>query len=294
MGRGFRPQALSAKEGATGIMGLRVNTNIASINAQRNLATVTERLGASFRRLSTGLRISTAADDAAGLAISERLRSQVRSLEQAKRNANDGISMVQTAEGALNEVSSILTRLRELAIQAANGSVSGADRDTLNQEFSSLINEIDRIGRSAEFNGVRLLDGSASTAVFQIGLGTTTGIDTLSVSLSPALATTLNLNTLDIGSTGDTSLAITNVDAAINSISGLRGTLGGVQNRLNSTIANLAISVENLSAAESRIRDVDVAVETAQLTRNSIMQQAAIAVLAQANAQPQAALNLLR
>jgi flagellin len=274
-------------------MGLRVNTNSASINAQRNLASITERLAGNFRRLSTGLRISSAADDAAGLAISERLRSQIRSLDQARRNANDGISLVQTAEGSLNEVSSILTRLRELAVQAANGSVSGADKDTLNQEFTSLVNEINRIGRSAEFNGIKLLDGSSSTVSFQVGLGTTTGIDTLSVSLSPALATTLNLNTLNIGSTGDTSLAITNVDAAINSISGLRGTLGAVQNRLNSTINNLAISVENLSAAESRIRDVDVAFETAQLTRNSILQQAAIAVLAQANSQPQSALRLL-
>ena len=274
-------------------MGLRVNTNVSSINAQRNLSTVTERLSGSFRRLSTGLRISTAADDAAGLAISERLRSQVRSLEQAKRNANDGISFVQTAEGALNEVSSILTRLRELSIQAANGSVSGQDKETLDEEFQSLVDEINRIGRSTEFNGVKLLDGSSSSVSFQVGFGTTAGIDTLSVSLSASLSTTLNLNTLDIGSGGNTSLAITNIDQAINSVSSLRGSLGAVQNRLGSTINNLAIQVENLSAAESRIRDVDVAYETAQLTRNSILQQASIAVLAQANALPQSALSLL-
>ncbi|HLQ39087.1 MAG TPA: flagellin [Planctomycetota bacterium] len=275
-------------------MGLRVNTNVASINAQRNLSMVTERLSASYRRLSTGLRISTAADDAAGLAISERLRAQVRSLEQAKRNANDGISLVQTGEGALNEVSSILTRLRELAVQSANGSVSAADKNTLNQEFASLVNEVNRIGRSTDFNGVKLLDGSSSVITFQVGFGTTTGIDTLSVSLSPSLSTTLGLNSLDIGSAGDTSLAMVNIDAAINSVSSLRGTLGAIQNRLGSTINNLAVQSENLSAAESRIRDVDVAFETAQLTKNSIMQQAAIAVLSQANAQPQAALTLLR
>ncbi len=274
-------------------MGLRVNTNVASINAQRNLSTITKRLAGSFRRLSTGLRISTAADDAAGLAISERLRSQIRSLDQAKRNANDGISLVQTAEGALNEVSSILTRLRELSIQSANGSVSGQDRDTLNEEFTSLINEINRIGRSTEFNGVSLLDGSSSTVNFQVGFGTTAGIDTLSVSLSPTLSTTLLLDTLDIGSAGNTTLAITNIDSAINTVSSLRGRLGAVQNRLGSTIRNLAIQVENLSAAESRIRDVDVALETAQLTRNSILQQASIAILAQTNLQPQAALSLL-
>ena len=159
-------------------MALRVNHNIASLNAQRSLSLVTDRLRGNFRRLSTGLRISVAADDAAGLAISERLRSQIRSLDQAKRNANDGISLVQTAEGALNEVSSILTRLRELSIQSANGSMSGADKDTLNAEFTSLVSEIDRISRSTEFNEINVLDGSTTTVSFQIGFGTTAGIDT--------------------------------------------------------------------------------------------------------------------
>jgi flagellin len=275
-------------------MGLRVNTNVASINAQRNLAQVTDRLQGNFRRLATGLRISTAADDAAGLAISERLRAQVRSLEQAKRNANDGISMVQTGEGALNEVNSILIRVRELSIQAANGTVSNHDKDTLDEEFQSLLSEINRIGRSTEFNGVKLLDGSSSQVSFQVGLGVLAGIDQLNLSLSPTLTTTLGLNSLDIGSGGDTSAAITAIDSAINTVSGLRGRLGAVQNRLNSTIANIGVQVENLSAAESRIRDVDVALETAQLTRNTILQQASIAVLAQTNAQPQAALSLLQ
>ena len=274
-------------------MGLRVNTNTASINAQRNLASVTDRLGTNFRRLSTGLRISTAADDAAGLAISERLRSQVRSLDQAKRNANDGISLVQTAEGALNEVNSVLTRLRELSIQAANGSVSNQDKDTLNEEFTSLVNEIDRIAQSTEFNGINLLDGSSASVSFQVGYGTTAGVDTLDVTLQAADETALGLDSLDISSTGNTSTAIAAIDTAINTVSSLRGSLGAAQNRLGSTINNLAIQTENLSAAESRIRDVDVAYETAQLTRNSILQQASISILAQANAQPQSALALL-
>lgn len=274
-------------------MALRINTNVASINAQRHLAQVNQQLQGNFRRLATGMRITTAADDAAGLAISERLRAQTRSLEQAKRNANDGISLVQTAEGALNEVSSILTRMRELSVQAANGSVSNADKDTLNQEFTSLVSEVDRIAQSTDFNNINLLDGSQASVRFQIGDGTTAGVDTLDVSLSSARATALSIDTLDIGSTGDTDAAITAIDTALNSVSSMRGGLGATQNRLDSTINNLSVQVENLSAAESRIRDVDVAYETAQLTRNSILQQAAVSVLAQTNAQPQTALALL-
>lgn len=275
-------------------MGLRVNTNIASMNAQRSLGRTTTRLLANYRRLSTGLRIAAASDDAAGLAISERLRSQVRSTQQAIRNSQDGISVTQTAEGALNEVSNILIRLRELAIQSANGSVSNQDRNTLQQEFQDLVNEIDRIARSTTFNGVHLLDGTGSTITFQVGIGTTAGIDTIRVSTANLLASTLALATQDIGSSGVPSTAITVVDAAINTVSRVRGTFGAVQNRLETTIANLQVQAENLSAAESRIRDVDVALETAQLTRNSILQQAAISILSQANVQPQAALQLLQ
>ncbi|MBM4062322.1 MAG: flagellin FliC [Planctomycetes bacterium] len=275
-------------------MGLRVNTNIASINAQRNTALVTTRLARSYQRLSTGLRISTAADDAAGLAISERLRSQIRSLAQASRNANDGISLVQVGEGALNEVSNILVRLRELSIQSANGSSSTADKNTIKEEFDSLVNEINRIAQSTEFNGIKLLDGSASTVTFQVGINTTPNIDQLNVSLSPALSTSLGLSTLDVGSGGNTSFAIAQIDAAVNIVSQLRGKFGSLQNRLTSTIANLGVAGESLSAAESRIRDVDVAFETAELTRNSILQQASISILSQANAQPQTALQLLQ
>ncbi|MCU0863765.1 MAG: flagellin FliC [Planctomycetes bacterium] len=275
-------------------MGLRVNTNIASINAQRNVSQVTTRLARNYQRLSTGLRISTAADDAAGLAISERLRSQIRSLSQASRNANDGISLVQVGEGALNEVSNILVRLRELAIQSANGSSSTADKNTIREEFDSLVDEIDRIAQSTEFNGIKLLDGSSSTVVFQVGINTAAGIDSLNVTLTPALTTTLGLASVDVGSGGSTTFAITQIDGAINAVSQLRGRFGSLQNRLQSTIANLGVAAESLSAAESRIRDVDVAYETAELTRNNILQQASISILSQANAQPQSALQLLQ
>ncbi|MBL8726311.1 MAG: flagellin FliC [Planctomycetes bacterium] len=275
-------------------MGLRVNTNIASINAQRNTSLVTTRLARNYQRLSTGLRISTAADDAAGLAISERLRSQVRSLSQASRNANDGISLVQVGEGALNEVSNILVRLRELTIQSANGSSSTADKNTIKEEFDSLVNEINRIAQSTEFNGIKLLDGSSSSVTFQVGINTTTGVDQLDVTLTPALSTSLGLNSVDIGSGGSTSYAIQQIDAAVNTVSQLRGKFGSLQNRLQSTIANIGVAGESLSAAESRIRDVDVAFETAEMTRNNILQQASISILSQANQQPQSALQLLR
>jgi flagellin len=274
-------------------MGLRINTNIASLNAQRNLATITDRLALHYKRLSTGLRITSAADDAAGLAISERLRAQVRSLDQAKRNASDGISLVQTGEGALNEVGDILIRLRELAVQASNGSVSSTDRTTLNDEFQQLVQEVDRIGHASQFNGIHLLDGSSSSVSFQIGLGITSGVDTLSAGLSPVLATSLGLDVLGITNVGGATSSLSAIDDAINSVSHIRGSFGAMQNRLEHTINYLGVQAENLSAAESRIRDVDIAQETAGLARDQILQQAAIAVLAQANSQPQLVLRLL-
>ena len=274
-------------------MGLRINTNMSSINAQRNLATVTQRMAKNFQRLSTGLRINTASDDAAGLAISERLRKQITGLDQASRNANDGISLVQTAEGALNETGNILIRMRELALQANNGTVSASDRATLNEEFVALTDEVNRIAMSTEFNGIKLLDGSSSTLSLQVGAGVTAGVDTIGVSLSPALSTSLAISALDIGSGGAPSAAIAALDTAIDSVSTLRGSLGAVQNRLSSAINNIGVQIENLSAARSRIRDVDIAKETSALTRNSILQQAAIAVLAQANLSAQGALALI-
>lgn len=279
-------------------MSLVINNNIASLNAQKNLNQVTERLGKNFKRLSSGLRISTAADDAAGLAISERLRSTIRSLDQASRNANDAISLTQTAEGGLNEVSNILIRLRELSIQANTGTISDADKDLLQTELGELVSEIDRIAQAVDFNGIALLDGSSTQIEFAIGDGSTAGVDTISVSIDNVRTSALTdgttaLSAIDIGSSGDVSSALASIDAAITTVNTFRARLGAAENRLTSAIGNLANQVESLSAAESRIRDVDVARESADLTRNSIIQQSALSVLAQANLQPQSALSLL-
>ena len=275
-------------------MALRVNTNVMSINAQKNLSGVGDRLAQNYSRLSSGLRIASASDDAAGLAISERLRAQIRSLSRAQLNANDGVSILQTAEGAMNEVSSMLVRMRELGIQANNGSLGNGDKNSLNSEFSALISEIDRISQATTFNNINLLDGSTSSLSFQVGGGTTTGVDTVAINLTSMRASDLGIDALSIGSGGAITTAIAAIDTAIDSVTNHRGAFGAVQNRLASTITNLGVAIENVSAAESRIRDVDVAAETADLTRNAIMQQAAISILAQANQQPQIALSLLQ
>jgi flagellin len=258
-----------------------------------NLSKVTDRLGKNYSRLSSGMRIASASDDSAGLAISERLRAQVRSLQRAQLNANDGISMVQTAEGALNEVSGMLVRMRELAVQANNGSLTTSDQDSLDAEFQQLVSEIDRIAQVTSFNGIDLL-GSAQTITFQVGEGTTSNVDTIDMGLYSMKKADLSISSLDIGNGGNVTQAITKIDWAIDRVTNTRGSLGAIQNRLSSTINNLGVTIENISAAESRIRDVDVAYETADLTRNSIMQQAALSMLAQANMQPQVALSLLQ
>jgi flagellin len=273
-------------------MALRINSNVASLNAQKNLGAVSGRLEGNFRRLSSGLRIASAADDAAGLAISERLRSQIRSLRQADRNANDGISLVQTAESGLNEINSILIRLRELSVQSHNGTVQDADKDTLQNEVAQLVEEIDRISQTVDFNEANLLDGTTATVDFAVDIGAS-AVDMISVSLDSMRTSDLGVDSIDIGSTGDVSAALSAIDDAIDMVSEFRGRLGAAENRINSAIANLATQVESLTAAESRIRDVDVAFESADLTRNSIIQQAALSMLAQANLQPQAALGLL-
>jgi flagellin len=271
-------------------MGLRVNTNVSSLTAQRNLASVTGRLQGNFARLSSGLRIATAADDAAGLGVSERMRSQIRSYAVAGRNAQDGISLAQTAEGAMQEISNNLTRMRELAVQAANGTLTTTDRATLDTEFQALITEIGRVATDTTFNGVALLDGTTSSLDIQVGIDSG---DTISVGLSSATTSALGIGGLGVTSTTLASAALATIDTAINTVSTNRGELGAAQNRLNSVVASIANTRENLSAAESRIRDVDVAAETADLTRNSILQQAAVSVLSQANVQPQLALSLL-
>ena len=282
-------------------MGLRINTNIASINAQRNLARTQLDLERSLDRLSSGLRITRAGDDAAGLAISESLRAQIRGLSQAQRNANDGISVIQTAEAALNEISNILIRLRELAVQSAStAGISNSERSFLQNEFSALQSEITRIAAGTQFGGRILLDGSLSGAgnalIFQVGIFNNSLIDRFSLNIGSATASGLSITATDAAVSTSTAAqeALATIDSALTAVSTLRGNLGASQNRLQSTINNLAVSIETLSAANSRIRDVDVAAETAALTRAQVLQQAGIAVLAQANISSQVALSLLQ
>ena len=276
-------------------MALTVNSNLASLNAQRNLRKTERSLATAMTRLSSGLRINEASDDAAGLAISEKLRAQVRGLAQAQRNANDGISLIQTAEGALNESSDMLIRIRELAVQASNGTLGTSERNAINDEFTALRAEIDRIASVTEFNGQKLIDGSLSTGLsFQVGLNNNATTDRITVSVSSSVATALGLSTamtLSTATGAQASLGI--IDSAISTVSTRRGDLGAIQNRLYSTINNLAAAHENLSAANSRIRDTDVASESASLMRSQILMQSGIAVLAQANQLPSLALSLL-
>ena len=273
-------------------MGLRVNTNLASINAQRNLMNTGVKLGKSLEKLSSGLRINRAGDDAAGLAISESLKSEIRALQQAGRNANDGISMVQTAEGSLDEISGIAIRLRELAEQAANGTLGQNERQFLDDEFQALSSEIDRIAAVTEFNGTRILL-SSPTITFQVGTGNTAD-DRIAVSGVDASVGAIGLSGASIDTVTGALAALGVLDSAIGSVASLRSSFGTTQNRIESTIRSIAIAVENTSAADSRIRDVDFAAETAELTRNQVLQQAGISVLAQANVSSQAALSLLQ
>jgi flagellin len=273
-------------------MGLRVNNNIFSMNAQRHLSSTTERLSGNFSRLASGLRIATAADDAAGLGISERMRAQVRSLGAAGRNAQDGISLVKTVEGATQETQTNLTRMREIATQASNGLLTTADRTALNNEFTALKDEIERVAEQTEYNGLKVLEGTNTSVSIQVG---TESGQTLSITLDDTSRGGLGLSgaSFDLTTVTNASAALNTIDTAIDSVNTFRGQLGAVQNRLSSTIRSIDNTKENLQGAESRIRDVDVASETADLTRNSILQQAALSVLGQANVQPQIALSLL-
>jgi flagellin len=276
-------------------MGLRINTNTASLNAQKNLMGTKLGLDKSLERLSSGYRINRAGDDAAGLAISENLKAQIRGLKQASRNAQDGVSLVQVAEGSLNEISSILIRLRELAVQAASDTIGPVERQFLNVEYDQLISEVDRIADGTEFNGTQLLSGTGSILDFQVGTRNDPNIDRLSfdASKADANAAALGVNLTSVADKASAQNSLSAIDQAIVSVSAMRADFGAVQNRLQSTISNLAVSVENMSAANSRIRDVDVAEETAELTRNNILLNAGTGVLAQANQSAQAALGLL-
>lgn len=274
-------------------MGMVINTNTMAINAQRNLSTTSSSLSTSMARLSSGQRITAAKDDAAGLAISEKMKAQIRGLGQAERNANDGISLVQTAEGAMDEISGMLVRMRELSVQAANGTTDSAQKGFLNTEFGQLSDEISRIANSTEFNGTNLLNG-ASEVTLQVGSSSEEN-SRITVSLKNVTAGSsgLNVASSDISTASGARAAMDSLDQAITDLSEQRGKLGAVQNRLSSTVRNLATTRENLSASNSRIRDVDVADESVAMTRSQILMQAGTAVLAQANQVPSMALSLI-
>lgn len=276
-------------------MGMRINTNVASLSAQRSLGNNMRRMNDNLRKMSSGERITRAADDAAGLAISENLKAQIRGMRQSKRNANDAISMIQTAEGGLNEISSIIIRLRELSVQAASDTVGSTERGFTDIEFQQLKEEVDRISRSAEFNGIQLLDGSGGMLEFQVGIHNDPLLDRLRYDGSKANTTlaSLGLSVEGVATKEGAQMSLQKLDDALVQVNAVRSELGATQNRLSSTVNNLAVSDENLSAAKSRIRDVDVAAETADLAKNNILVSAGTSVLAQANAAPNAALKLL-
>lgn len=274
---------------------MRINTNVASISARRTLGLNTNNLNNNLRKLASGERITTAADDAAGLAISENLKAQIRGYRQSKRNANDAISLIQTAEGGLNEISNIVIRLRELSVQAASDTVGPTERGFSDIEFQQLKEEIDRISKSSDFNGVKLLDGSGGTFEFQVGIHNDPTLDRLTYDAvdSNATLSALGLMSDAIGTKEGAQGVLKKLDDALVKINGIRSNLGAKQNRLSSAINTLSVTDENLSAAKSRIRDVDIAEETADMTKNNILVSAGVSVLAQANQSTQAALKLI-
>ncbi|MDP7321348.1 MAG: flagellin [Bacteriovoracaceae bacterium] len=277
-------------------MGLRINTNVSSLNAQRNLSKTRLSQQKVLEQLSSGQRINRAGDDAAGLAISENLKAQIRGLGQAERNAADGISLVQIAEGGLSETSNILIRLRELAVQAASDTIGPTERKFLNVEFEQLVAEIDRIANSTEFNKVPLLNGTGAVFDIQIGTRNDPLSDRLTFDASSAdvNVAALGLNLASVADKISAQNSLAAIDSAIVSVSGIRADFGALQNRLQSTINNLQVSIENLSAANSRVRDADIAKSTAELTKTNILMQAGTSVLAQANNSTTSALTLIQ
>ena len=276
-------------------MSLRINTNVSSLAAQRSLASNTSNMNDNLRKLASGERVTRAGDDAAGLAISENLKAYIRGTRQAGRNAGDAISLIQTAEGGLNEISSILIRLRELSVQAASDTIGETERGFSDIEFQQLKEEIDRISRASEFNGTKLLDGTGGVLDFQIGVKNDPVLDRLQYDGTGANATLLAFGiTADgISTKQGAQQSLKTLDDALVRVNGVRAGLGAIQNRLGSIVNNLAIGDENLNAANSRIRDVDVAGETAELTKNNILVQSSASVLSQANQFPSIALKLI-
>ncbi len=273
----------------------QINTNMISLNAQRNLGTTQSALASSIQRLSSGLRVNSAKDDAAGLAIAERMSTQVRGMNVAIRNANDGISLAQTAEGALGKIGDALQRMRELAVQAKNGTNTAGDRTNLNAEFTKLAAEVERLVDGTTFNGRQLLDGTNATFDFQVGAGNAT-TDTVSITSSDLSGTATAVTALSIAgadATGATA-AITALDTAIDTVTTARSAYGAAQNQFDSVIGSLQVASENLASARGRIMDTDFAAETANLSRAQVLQQAGMAMLSQANAVPQNVLSLLR
>ncbi len=276
-------------------MGLRVNTNVQSLAAQRNLNTTNMAQKSSLEKLASGSRIVRSADDAAGLAISEKMRAQVRSIRQDTRNANDGISMIQTAEGGMNEIGNILVRFRELSIQAASDTIGDNERGFIDKEVQQLRGEIDRISQSTEFNGRKLLSGESAQLEIQIGQGNNEGVDRFAFDLAETnvSADRLGVSSLSVSDKASAQNNLEVIDGAINQLSSSRANLGAMQNRLQSVVNNLAVYDENLSAARSRIYDIDMASETAEMAKNSILSQAGTSVLSQANQNPMLALKLM-
>ena len=276
-------------------MGLRISTNISSLAAMRTLANNKQALDGTLERLSSGSRINRAGDDAAGLAISESLRAQIRGFRQAKRNAQDGVSMIQVTEGGLNEISNMIVRLRELAIQAASDTIGDKERSFTDREFQALKSEMDRIAQSTNFNGTPLLSGKAGVFEMQVGIFNNPLSDRITYNAENSNVTLESLGIVGEGVStklgAQTSLSA--LDEALTRVNSVRADLGAMQNRLQSTINSLAINDENLSAANSRIRDADLAQEVSEMTKNNILMQAGISVLGQANQQSQAALKLL-
>ena len=269
---------------------MRIQHNIAALNSYRQLGGNNSAVSKNLEKLSSGYRINRAADDAAGLAISEKMRGQIVGLQTAQKNANDGISLVQTAEGALTEVHDMLNRMRELATQAANGIYTDSDREKLQAEVTALNAEIDRIANNTDFNGTKLLDGSLNTSL-QIG---DTATQSIAVTVGSAASGTIGVGGINIGTKAGATAAITAISTAVGNISTIRSNLGAIQNRLEHTINNLGVTTENMTAAESRIRDTDMAEEMMAYTKNNILVQAAQAMLAQANTVPQGVLQLLQ
>lgn len=276
-------------------MGIRISTNVSAINAQRTMVNSQRQISKSMEQLSSGSRINRAADDAAGLAISENLKSQIRSLGQASRNANDGISMVQTAEGGLTEISNILTRMRELSVQASSDTVGDTERGFLDKEVQQLKAEVQRITQTTRFGSAKLLDGTGDKFDFQVGIGNNAEADRISFDAGNTNASidNLGIDDFDFSAKSGAQEALAQIDSAQTMVNGFRADLGAIQNRLQSTVDNLGVQHENISAANSRIRDTDVALASADATRNSVLLQANTSVLAQANALPNAALKLI-